>query len=1491
MACTYTYQGKTYSASEFDDVLRSMPLSVAAKYMPGVSAVPDAPMVRDTKAWVALGIKRAIMHAVDVGADGVVFGTGQQNADLYDLSKQVKHIAWEKNDDGTYNLHAPLPDGSEGIYKEDLTLSEVEDHVGKDIARLIEAGEGRKDTESGGYRDWRIIEGDNLSVGGAGMKAFYDNIVPQVANDVLRKIGGGKVVSIKTKGGKQPGFTITPEMRDKLIEQGMPLFARNAGNGIPTSDAQAVVDVFKSVNRNAPEIRVVSDVEALRGMDEASARLYDEIAAEGALGDVEGAFHDGVIYLFPQNLASVERVAEVLTHEGRHFAFRAMKGRALDSILMDIYNTNERVRRLAKSKQKSLGITSLVDATEEALVDLDSNTLQGINGWKPLFAHFRLKMREFVIALRRAGFDRVADFVQGLLNGWTDADIAQMLRNTDKFVRSGIGGAMGNSAMLSRAIETANGVRVIQNPTREQAINLLSSARYGAMRGIRDPDSGNLYIWDASKAIHHEIARNFGIYGEYERLEFGGVDKLPEGVFSGERGYGKVIAGRENNYQPAMFSRKEGSENIDDANKILAEKYAHAMAQNDFAVLDFAKAALDDIEADRKWFEEKRGVVPTDETNQRAEALAERIGWSVEDMTAMLAQHGDKFADIVGASLAVSRVNIARMLGATDQEEMLDSIVDNMNLMIGTRAYTSEIARALGHYGKMIKRGGFSYEEAVIGAADTTHVDDVDEDTTQAVGLAEAQDAVNNAEGEFNDASKTLDAESAKLADLIAKEEEIRSKINEIKKEIKKVNSRLSNTDTSKLDAELTDLRAKLLLAEKELLAAQQRKKAVNDQVKGAKKALKASVRKLNNAIKTEEEKQSEYSLVTGKHITVIKKSHLIHALGGPNAVRDLFATIRKHQKTPQNMAIINQFMQNMVAAMIEEQKIANDHGKVWHAIRKHVELFKAFILTGFGTHFVNMLSNTIHMSINKLIVDAVAASAKDGVGFVNHYKILFGLTGVVSDILAVAKFAAFDEYKLKQLDILLSAKPSQQEMMLEISGSKWMDDTNKAIGGRTGRFVRNFGFVPLGVEDAIFKVISYRYELAKQHALGQKPNHKAAIEAAKYDTFQTDLKNSIINTQHLRNAPYLQYFFPFVKTLVNVSNTALRGTPLVALMEEDNLKGKHGIDARNRAYGRLLVGAGVTLMALMMASDEDDDDNLELTGFQPYDKEDRAVFLETRQNLGFTIGDTSVSLARFGPYAYALGLNKALYDAVKATLSLDAEHEADDLDDAIGKLFGAVYQTYFGQNWMAGTDELLSSIKSEKIGAVTNFVRGIILGSMIPNLIVQSGDVIDPHKRQVKRAEDFTFDEILRVNTEHFKKRIPIIREELDPILTLHGDLMPNPRHMNPTMIDYAKQRDPELNQWLLSIGKGISKDNKNLDGFDIETRQVLLGKRRELLTKAMRSSKSKGLTKTESRLSSDRAMRKWGVIVSKMRKRKGLQLRKDEIDARIDFERANHH
>lgn len=156
------------------------------------SGIPSAPFVQKTEAWVGLAIKHAIMHAASNGYDKVAFINGEQAAGLYDLSKQVSLIEYAVTGDQNYKLIITDTNDNKLPVPSSLDAEGVESHVGKEIAQKI------IDTATSKYQE---ISGNGLKVGGEGMKTFYDTLVPQVANDVLKKLGGGKVEDMPLVSG------------------------------------------------------------------------------------------------------------------------------------------------------------------------------------------------------------------------------------------------------------------------------------------------------------------------------------------------------------------------------------------------------------------------------------------------------------------------------------------------------------------------------------------------------------------------------------------------------------------------------------------------------------------------------------------------------------------------------------------------------------------------------------------------------------------------------------------------------------------------------------------------------------------------------------------------------------------------------------------------------------------------------------------------------------------------------------------------------------------------------------------------------------------------------------------------------------------------------------------------------------------------------------------------------------------------------------------
>jgi hypothetical protein len=178
--------------------------------------VPDAPF---KTSWHELSLKRAIQEAAEKGYDQIAFTTGKTQAERYDLSKQVDSIVYLKENDGTYSLVA-IKDGRELVKRDNVAQSALPDLVGKEVADRMAASEGQ--AIPGGPE--RELSGENLKVGGEGMKGFYDNILPK-SLDKLGKKFGAKVGKTEMDGVEVWQMDITPQMRESVTTKGQPLFA------------------------------------------------------------------------------------------------------------------------------------------------------------------------------------------------------------------------------------------------------------------------------------------------------------------------------------------------------------------------------------------------------------------------------------------------------------------------------------------------------------------------------------------------------------------------------------------------------------------------------------------------------------------------------------------------------------------------------------------------------------------------------------------------------------------------------------------------------------------------------------------------------------------------------------------------------------------------------------------------------------------------------------------------------------------------------------------------------------------------------------------------------------------------------------------------------------------------------------------------------------------------------------------------------------------
>jgi hypothetical protein len=234
--------------------------------------VPDAPF---KTSWHELALKRAIQEASEKGYDKIAFTTGKTQAERYDLSKQVNKIDVEAVDEvpnlyfvdvdvagrGKMNLEV-----ENGVVRQgEFEGKPLEDVVGKEIAEKVFAVQQGQTTR---------LQGDDLRIGGEGMKGFYDNILPKSLEKLGKKFDAkvtksklqseakgrsfaeelensefrdewltatkerrNQIIDTITARQKQNeievwSMDITPKMRESVVTKGQPLFAATPAVGL-----------------------------------------------------------------------------------------------------------------------------------------------------------------------------------------------------------------------------------------------------------------------------------------------------------------------------------------------------------------------------------------------------------------------------------------------------------------------------------------------------------------------------------------------------------------------------------------------------------------------------------------------------------------------------------------------------------------------------------------------------------------------------------------------------------------------------------------------------------------------------------------------------------------------------------------------------------------------------------------------------------------------------------------------------------------------------------------------------------------------------------------------------------------------------------------------------------------------------------------------------------------------------------------------------------
>ena len=343
---------------------------------PFAEGVPDMPF-KSTDQWLNLAMRRMMRYAAENGFDRIAWTTGEQQADRYDLSKHV--------DDLEYNHSTGQLIGrnkNSVVVNTAATKETLPDIVGKEAAEKLLSNPERTDA-LGAPITYRL-QGEELKFGGEGMKSFYNQIVPKVANK-LGKPFNTKVEEFELPEiGKQQSIPVTEAMKESVME-GVPLFRKRSSREEYAKREwnrakSALTDIAKRLH---VDVEILETTEGLTGKKSTAKGWYDPKTGK-------------ITIVMPNHSNSLDVQATLLHEAVGHHGLRELFGKHFDTFLDNVYNNADGfVKHAIDGIIKEEGLDQRT-ATEEYLSYLaEDRTLldgDGASGWFGKVKQFFLDM-------------------------------------------------------------------------------------------------------------------------------------------------------------------------------------------------------------------------------------------------------------------------------------------------------------------------------------------------------------------------------------------------------------------------------------------------------------------------------------------------------------------------------------------------------------------------------------------------------------------------------------------------------------------------------------------------------------------------------------------------------------------------------------------------------------------------------------------------------------------------------------------------------------------------------------------------------------------------------------------------------------------------------------------------------------------------------------------------------------------------------------------
>jgi hypothetical protein len=428
----------------------------------------------------------------------------------------------------------------------------------------------------------------------------------------------------------------------------------------------------------------------------------------------------------------------------------------------------------------------------------------------------------------------------------------------------------------------------------------------------------------------------------------------------------------------------------------------------------------------------------------------------------------------------------------------------------------------------------------------------------------------------------------------------------------------------------------------------------------------------------------------------------------------------------------------------------------------KFLEAWTAGLLTGPKTHVVNTLSNFV--SAGSMVVERGISPAID--------VVRAGVTGTERERFfgevprtVVGMVGGLQDGAKVFLKTMLTELPEAAATKIEVG-------KGPAIGGSVGRVVR-LPFAFLQAADDFFKTFLSRgalYGDAYRQAAGQGLKGKPLLEEvdrivsnptpellagakkeAIYRAFQQELGPVGKKVLELREADpsgLVRFFFPFVKTPINVAKYGLERTGPLNLVSIA-LKASRGEGfaggALSDELAKVAVGTGFAGVVAAYALDG------KISGGGPVDANQRRALLATGwQPYSVKIGEKWYSFGRLEPFGTALG---TVADAVE----LSDAAKTEELKQLSAKAALGFAKNITSKTFLQGMSNLIDALQ-DPARSGESFI-GQTLGSFVPGGVAQA-----------TRAADETMRETRGI-LETIRARIPGQREELFPKRDVRGE------------------------------------------------------------------------------------------------------------------------